>query len=39
MKYNARADSGELLGLIKTKMFYVQEYKYHNMQELTEEIA
>ena len=25
-------------GLLKTEMFYDQEYKYHNLQELTQAI-
>ena len=39
MKFNAQSLSGDLLNLIKTKMFYSQEYKYHNLQKLTKEIA
>ena len=39
MKSNAQSLSGDLLNLIKTKMFYSQEYKYHNLQKLTKEIA
>ena len=29
---------GNFFGLLKTEMFYDQEYKYHNLQELTQAI-